>query len=157
MTVERLNFIDVARSWAVGLALFAHGVSTFGGMASLGSTSPFVQLLVRTATPTFVFMFGIMLELVYARRARDRGMGVVSRRLLLRSAPAESDGRVRQLVLRAYAISAGSWGSRGRGSSPQSSVLSYPSRVTRSPCLSLKAAMTSSSKWFRQSPGVPFR
>jgi hypothetical protein len=81
-----LNFIDVARSWAVGLALFAHGVTTFGGLASLGSTSPFVQLLVRTATPTFVFMFGIMLELVYARRARDRGMREVSRRLLLRSA-----------------------------------------------------------------------
>ncbi len=85
-TIERLSFIDVARTWAVGLALFAHGVTTFGGMATLGTGSPFVQLLVRTATPTFVFMFGIMLELVYARRARDGGMRGVSRRLLLRSA-----------------------------------------------------------------------
>jgi hypothetical protein len=76
----------VARTWAVGLALFAHGMSTFGGVAALGDASPFVQLLVRTATPTFVFMFGIMLELVYARRARDDGMRPVARRLLLRSA-----------------------------------------------------------------------
>jgi len=70
----------------VGLALFAHGVTTFGGVATLGDASPFVQLLVRTATPTFVFMFGIMLELVYARRARSDGLRPVSRRLLLRSA-----------------------------------------------------------------------
>ncbi|MCL7965425.1 MAG: OpgC domain-containing protein [marine benthic group bacterium] len=55
-------------------------------MAALGTSSPFVQLLVRTATPTFIFMFGMMLELVYARRARDGGMANVSRRLLLRSA-----------------------------------------------------------------------
>jgi hypothetical protein len=85
-TVDRLNFIDVARTWAIGLALFAHGITTFGGMAALGASSPFVQLLVRTATPTFVFMFGIMLELVYARRAQVDGMQAVSRRLCLRSA-----------------------------------------------------------------------
>jgi len=76
----------VARTWAVGLALFAHGISTFGGVATLGDASPFVQLLVRTATPTFVFMFGIMLELVYERRALFDGMRPVTRRLLLRSA-----------------------------------------------------------------------
>ena len=80
-TIEHLSFIDIARTRAVGLALFAHGVTTFGGVATLGTGLPFVRLLVRTATPTFVFMFGIMLGLVYARRARHGGMSGVSRRL----------------------------------------------------------------------------
>jgi len=39
-TVDRLNFIDLAHARAVGLALFAHGVATFGGASSLGAASP---------------------------------------------------------------------------------------------------------------------
>lgn len=85
-TVSRLNFIDVARAYAIVLALFAHSMATFGGFSSLGEFDALARLFIRFATPMFVFMFGIMLELVYVRRARTSGAQSVVRRLVLRSA-----------------------------------------------------------------------
>ena len=84
--LTRLNFIDVARSYAIILALFAHAMLAFGGFAALGEEALKIKLFTRTATPLFVFMFGMMLELVYARKARENGLSSVVRRLLLRSA-----------------------------------------------------------------------
>ena len=45
----------------------------------------FIKLAVRTGTPLFVFMFGMMLEIVYVRAARREGLGAVRKRLLNRS------------------------------------------------------------------------
>ena len=83
---SRLNFIDVARSYAIVLALFSHAMLAFGGFAALGDDALKVKVFTRTATPLFVFMFGMMLELVYARKARENGLSSVIRRLVLRSA-----------------------------------------------------------------------
>ncbi len=83
---QRLSFIDVARSLAIVLALFSHAMATFGGLSALGRHSGLASLAIRFATPMFVFMFGIMLELVYARRARLNGIPTVARKLVLRSA-----------------------------------------------------------------------
>jgi len=84
--LTRLNFIDVARSYAIMLALFSHAMFVFGGFAALGEDALKIKLFTRTATPLFVFMFGMMLELVYARKARENGLSSVVRRLILRSA-----------------------------------------------------------------------
>lgn len=85
-TLTRLNFIDVARSYAIILALFAHAMIVFGGFSALGEDALKIKLFTRTATPLFVFMFGMMLELVYARKAMENGLSSVVRRLLVRSA-----------------------------------------------------------------------
>ena len=80
---QRLNFVDVARSWAIALALFSHGMLTFGGWRVYGNLP--TRTFVRSATPLFVFMFGMMLELAYVRRARRDGPASVDSRLLRRS------------------------------------------------------------------------
>ena len=59
---------------------------TFGGFAALGADNWKIKLLTRTATPLFVFMFGMMLELVYVRQAGSHGMAGVRERLFRRSA-----------------------------------------------------------------------
>lgn len=83
--MKRLQFIDVARALAIALAMLAHGMITFGGWDQLGEGAPYVQLFTRTATPLFIFMFGMMLEIVYVRRMSRSGLQPVSRRLLVRS------------------------------------------------------------------------
>lgn len=83
--MKRLQFIDVARALAIALAMLAHGMITFGGWDQLGERAPYVQLFTRTATPLFIFMFGMMLEIVYVRRMSRSGLQPVSRRLLVRS------------------------------------------------------------------------
>jgi len=61
--LTRLNFIDVARSYAIILALFSHAMLAFGGFAALGEDALKIKLFTRTATPLFVFMFGMMLAI----------------------------------------------------------------------------------------------
>jgi hypothetical protein len=84
--LTRLDFIDVARSYAIILALFAHAMIVFGGFTALGEDALKIKLFTRTATPLFVFMFGMMIELVYAKKARENGLFSINRKLLLRSA-----------------------------------------------------------------------
>lgn len=66
------------------LALLAHAFSTTLVFDLLGKDSFYVQMFTRTATPMFVFMFGFMLEFVYARKARVFGARSVRARLLIR-------------------------------------------------------------------------
>ena len=83
---RRLLFIDVARSLAIVLALTAHAMSAVQGYSLLEpSTKLWTKMLTRTATPLFVFMFGMMLELVYHRRWHEQGPVATSRRLWFRS------------------------------------------------------------------------
>ncbi|MFO8100165.1 MAG: OpgC domain-containing protein [Salinibacter sp.] len=83
---RRFIFIDVLRSLAIALALLAHALNDFDVPGRL-SEAEYVALrgLTRAAAPTFIFLFGMMLELVYARRARSNGLATVVPHLLWRS------------------------------------------------------------------------
>ncbi len=81
----RLTFIDVARTYAIVLALFAHALATAGAFDKLGADGIYIKQFIRMATPMFVFMFGFMVEFIYATRARNGGVKQVSRRIYVRS------------------------------------------------------------------------
>src|SRR5262245_20571503 len=83
--LSRLHFIDFARTYAVVLALLSHSLESTGVIDRLGDSSLYVKQFTRTATPMFVFMFGFMIEFVYATRARASGVESIQRRLLVRS------------------------------------------------------------------------
>ena len=83
---NRLLFIDLARSLAIVLVLVAHALQAFQGFALMGLENELrVRLIIRNALPLFVFMFGMMLELVYFRKWQANGGFEPSRRLLVRS------------------------------------------------------------------------
>lgn len=81
----RLTFIDVARTYAILLALLSHVFAATGFFQQLGSDALLIRQFTRTATPLFMFMFGFMIEFVYARRAASDGVGVIRNRILARS------------------------------------------------------------------------
>jgi hypothetical protein len=83
---RRLLFVDVMRSVAIALALAAHAVNAFDIPDRLPHDAYVaLRLMTRAANPSFVFMFGMMLELVYARKVAERGLDAVAPRLLWRS------------------------------------------------------------------------
>jgi hypothetical protein len=60
-------------------------MSAFQGYSLFGpETKLWSRMLTRTATPLFVFMFGMMLELVYCRRWRVQGPAATANRLWIR-------------------------------------------------------------------------
>ncbi len=81
---KRLNFIDVARSYAIALAIFSHAMIDFEGWGIVPEVDN-LRFFTRTATPLFVFMFGMMLELVYVRYAARDTIKAVAPRLFKRS------------------------------------------------------------------------
>src|SRR5215472_18913485 len=85
LNLSRLHFIDFARTFAVVLALLAHSLSNTGVFDRMGADSLYIKQFIRTATPIFVFMFGFMIEFVYATRARASGVASIQRRLRVRS------------------------------------------------------------------------
>jgi hypothetical protein len=84
-TQKRLHFIDYARSYAIILALFSHAFVATGAWQQLGDYALLLKQFTRMATPMFVFMFGFMVEYIYVRKARQLGLAVVRKRLLIRS------------------------------------------------------------------------
>lgn len=69
------------------MALFHHAMVDLRAwelLSSLERTG--LLLVVRAATPTFIIVFGMMLEIVYVRRLERHGFAPVARRLLVRSA-----------------------------------------------------------------------
>ena len=73
----RLHFIDSTRGLAVVLAMLSHSLWQFAPEMDL------LRPLTQTATPTFVVLFGVMLELVYLRRLRDgAATEAIERRIL---------------------------------------------------------------------------
>ena len=90
---SRLHFIDFARTFAVVLALLSHSLNNTEVLDRMGADSLYITLhqavhpkqFTRIATPIFVFMFGFMIEFVYATRARDSGAASIQRRLRVRS------------------------------------------------------------------------
>jgi OpgC protein len=85
LNLSRLHFIDFARTFAVILALLAHSLSNTKVLDRMGADSLYIKQFTRTATPIFVFMFGFMIEFVYATRARASGVTSIQRRLRVRS------------------------------------------------------------------------
>jgi hypothetical protein len=85
-TRHRYIFVDVLRSLAIALALAAHALNDFDVLSRLTEAEfTAVRILTRAATPSFIFMFGMMLELVYARRIATSGLPAVVPKLLWRS------------------------------------------------------------------------
>ena len=85
LNLSRLHFIDFARTFAVVLALLAHSLNNTKVFDRMGADSLYIKQFTRTATPIFVFMFGFMIEFVYATRARASGVASIQRRLRVRS------------------------------------------------------------------------
>lgn len=83
---RRFIFVDVLRTLAITLALAAHAINDFDIAARLATHEyVWLRLFTRAANPSFVFVFGMMLEMVYARKLAEKGLDVVMPRLLWRS------------------------------------------------------------------------
>jgi hypothetical protein len=77
----RIFALDHTRGLAVILAMASHTLMHLG---VAGDILP-LKLITRTATPTFIVLFGIMLELVYARKWREGRVETVSARFVERA------------------------------------------------------------------------
>jgi hypothetical protein len=78
--------VDFARSYAIFLALFDHSLNDF----NIWTNYPFeqyaiIKLFTSSATPTFLFLFGMMLELVYLKRLKSKGLSSIRPQLIKRS------------------------------------------------------------------------
>lgn len=83
--MRRLIFIDTHRSLAITLALLAHAFYDFDVWANLPVAWGYVvQTMTRAATPSFILLFGAMLELVYVRKMESKGFDTVAYRLVKR-------------------------------------------------------------------------
>lgn len=83
---NRLLFIDVARSVAIVSVLVNHALQAFQGFVMMGLQAELrLRLITRNSLPLFVFMFGMMLELVYLRKWQANGGAKPARRLIVRS------------------------------------------------------------------------
>jgi hypothetical protein len=83
---ERVYFVDFARSYAIFLALFDHSLNDF----NIWENYPFeqyavIKLFTSSATPTFLFLFGMMLELIYLKRLKEKGLSSIRPQLIKRS------------------------------------------------------------------------
>ncbi len=83
---QRVYFVDFARSYAIFLALFDHSLNDF----NIWSNYPFeqyavIKLFTSSATPTFLFLFGMMLELIYLKRLKANGLSSIRPQLVKRS------------------------------------------------------------------------
>lgn len=83
---QRILFIDAARGLAVILALFGHSLFAFGPWSQLAKEQRIIlSLFTHYATPSFIVLFGMMLELVYYPKLIHQGITSVIPRLLHRS------------------------------------------------------------------------
>ncbi|MBT8154547.1 hypothetical protein KMP13_11680 [Epibacterium ulvae] len=72
--MQRLSFIDSSRGMAVLLAILSHAVLHFAAFVTFADGAVWLRSgLTRSATPTFLVLFGVMLELAYFRKTRDGG------------------------------------------------------------------------------------
>lgn len=70
---KRIGSLDFYRYLTVTLAIISHVVGSFEFGASTMDDSLFLKVLTRSATPSLLILYGVMTELVYARRyERDR-------------------------------------------------------------------------------------
>ena len=82
----RMVFIDATRATAIILAIVAHGLITFRVFESIPETADYIiRFPMSAATPTFMLLFGIMLEVVSFARLEKGPAGLMNRRLIQRS------------------------------------------------------------------------
>lgn len=84
--VGRLNGVDFARSAAILVAMFSHSLVA-SGVYIFGSPADLMPLLVliHFAAPTFIALFGAMLEIAYLTRIRAGQGGAAVNRLMTRA------------------------------------------------------------------------
>ncbi|MEL6725006.1 MAG: OpgC domain-containing protein [Pseudomonadota bacterium] len=83
---QRITGIDLARAIAILLVTWKHSMASFGARAHLeGWTGLGLELLMQLATPTFLILFGAMLELVYRPRFERGQQAGTTRRLRKRA------------------------------------------------------------------------
>jgi hypothetical protein len=83
---EKIIGLDIARSVAIFLAMLSHSLVTANVLNDIANVSPALKIAFRSSTPTFVVLFGVLLELVYLRTARENGISAVSKRMYHRAA-----------------------------------------------------------------------
>lgn len=77
MDRKRESYLDFARGIAIFEVTFVHILSKFNLYYSI-DTLPYIQrvishFLIKFGTPTFIILFGIMIELVYVRKTKELG------------------------------------------------------------------------------------
>jgi hypothetical protein len=83
---ERVYFVDFARSYAIFLALFDHSLNDFNIWHNYSFEQyAVIKLFTTSATPTFLFLFGMMLELIYLKRLKEKGLPSIRPQLIKRS------------------------------------------------------------------------
>ncbi len=84
--MNRIYFVDFARSFAIALALFDHSMNDFAVWSGYSIENyAILKSITSSATPTFLLLFGMMLEIVYLKRLRKSGWRIVSEKLIVRS------------------------------------------------------------------------
>jgi hypothetical protein len=83
---KRVYFVDFARSYAIFLALFDHSFNDFNIWSNYSFNQyASLKVLTTSATPTFLFLFGMMLELIYLKRLKEKGLSAIKPQLFKRS------------------------------------------------------------------------
>jgi hypothetical protein len=84
---NRIFFLDIARGLAITLSLLIHTLYSLKIWETLNVPSKrLLAVLTQTATPCFVLLFGIMLELIYYRKITEgQSLKKISGRILQRS------------------------------------------------------------------------
>jgi hypothetical protein len=84
---KRIVGIDIARAFAILLVTWKHSMASFGAKGAItGWPHHGLEFLMQLATPTFLILFGVMLELVYRPRFERGLQPETSRRLYRRAA-----------------------------------------------------------------------
>lgn len=84
--VGRLQGVDFARSAAILVAMFSHSLVA-SGVRDFGSPAQLMPILfvIHFAAPTFIALFGAMLEIAYLTRIRTGQGGAAVNRLMTRA------------------------------------------------------------------------
>src|SRR3982751_2835471 len=83
---KRIYFVDFARSFAIMLALTDHGMNDFDIWHKYSpKVFTAMKILTTSATPTFILLFGMMLEIIYLGKLRKSGLRKTASGLVNRS------------------------------------------------------------------------
>lgn len=86
-TRRRYVYVDLARGFAISLALFSHILQGMGGWSAIPDDEVWMhgfRIITRIATPTFILLFGVSIELAYVRQWGEN-RSATQRRLLRRA------------------------------------------------------------------------
>ncbi len=82
----RIYFVDFARSFAIVLALTDHSMNDFNVWHNYSNqTFTILKTFTTSATPTFLLLFGMMLEIIYRRKLEKSGIRKMASQMVTRS------------------------------------------------------------------------